>query len=31
VEDIFSWTAIARQTIGLYERLIEQRRAGAPL
>jgi len=29
VEEIFSWTAIAHQTIGLYERLIEQRRAGA--
>jgi starch synthase len=28
VEDIFSWTAIAHQTIQLYERLIEQRRSG---
>jgi alpha-maltose-1-phosphate synthase len=28
VEDIFSWTAIADQTIELYERLIEQKRAG---
>jgi starch synthase len=28
VEDIFSWTAIAGQTIELYERLIEQKRAG---
>lgn len=27
VEEIFSWTAIARQTIQLYESLIEQRRA----
>jgi starch synthase len=27
VEDIFSWTAIAHQTIGLYQRLIEQRKA----
>jgi starch synthase len=25
VEDTFSWTAIAHQTIGLYERLIERR------
>jgi hypothetical protein len=31
VEDIFSWTAIAHQTISLYERLIEQRRAAAQL
>jgi starch synthase len=29
VEDIFSWTAIAHQTIQLYEQLIEQRRRGA--
>jgi len=29
VEDIFSWTAIAHQTIQLYEHLIEQRRRGA--
>jgi starch synthase len=29
VEDIFSWTAIAHQTIALYERLIEQRKGGA--
>jgi starch synthase len=27
VEDIFSWTAIAHQTIDLYQRLIEQKRA----
>jgi starch synthase len=27
VEDIFSWTAIAHQTIGLYERLIGNRKA----
>jgi starch synthase len=27
VEDIFSWTAIAHQTIDLYKRLIEQKRA----
>ena len=26
VEDIFSWTAIAHQTIGLYERLIGERK-----
>jgi starch synthase len=26
VEEIFSWTAIAHQTISLYERLIEQRK-----
>jgi starch synthase len=25
VEDIFSWTAIAHQTIDLYKSLIEQR------
>src|SRR5271166_4328469 len=29
VEDVFSWTSIAHQTIELYERLIEQRRSGA--
>ena len=29
VEDIFSWTAIAHQTIELYERLIQQMKAGA--
>ncbi len=29
VEETFSWTAIANQTIDLYERLIEQRKAGA--
>ena len=29
VEEIFSWTAIAHQTIGLYQGLIEQRRVGA--
>jgi alpha-maltose-1-phosphate synthase len=28
VEEIFSWKAIAHQTIGLYERLIEQRKQG---
>lgn len=28
VEDIFSWTAIADQTITLYQHLIEQKRAG---
>jgi starch synthase len=28
VEAIFSWTAIARQTIQLYESLIEQGRSG---
>ena len=28
VEDIFSWTAIAHQTIQLYEHLIEQRKSG---
>ncbi len=27
VEEIFSWTAIAHQTIDLYERLIEQKKA----
>jgi starch synthase len=27
VEETFSWTAIAHQTIGLYQRLIEQRKA----
>jgi starch synthase len=27
VEDIFSWTAIAHQTIDLYQRLIEQKKA----
>ena len=26
VEDIFSWTAIAQQTVGLYQQLIEQRK-----
>lgn len=30
VEDIFSWTAIADQTIDLYRKLIEQKSAGAP-
>ena len=29
VEEIFSWTAIAHQTVALYQRLIEQRKAGA--
>jgi starch synthase len=29
VEEIFSWTAIAHQTIELYERLIEERRMSA--
>lgn len=29
VEENFSWTAIAHQTIGLYERLIEQSSTGA--
>ena len=29
VEETFSWTAIAHQTIGLYERLIEERKTGA--
>ena len=29
VEEIFSWTAIAQQTISLYERLIAQRKTGA--
>jgi starch synthase len=29
VEDIFSWAAIAHQTIQLYEHLIEQRRHSA--
>jgi starch synthase len=29
VEEIFSWTAIAHQTIDLYERLIDQRKAAA--
>jgi starch synthase len=29
VEDIFSWTAIAHQTIELYERLIEQMKSGS--
>ncbi len=28
VEETFSWTAIAQQTIRLYERLIEQRKTG---
>jgi len=27
VEDIFSWTAIAHQTIGLYQHLVEQKKA----
>jgi len=27
VEDIFSWTAIAHQTIDLYRRLIEEKKA----
>jgi len=26
VEEIFSWTAIAHQTIDLYQRLIEQKK-----
>ncbi len=29
VEDIFSWTAIAHQTIALYKSLLEHRKAGA--
>ena len=29
VEEIFSWTAIAHQTIDLYRRLIEEHKAGA--
>ena len=29
VEKMFRWTAIAHQTIALYERLIEERKAGA--
>ena len=29
VEDVFSWTAIAQQTVHLYERLIEAKRMGA--
>jgi starch synthase len=29
VEDIFSWTAIAHQTVELYRSLIDQRRSGA--
>ncbi len=29
VEEIFSWTAIAQQTIRLYEQLVEERRASA--
>jgi len=29
VEEIFSWTAIAHQTIRLYEQLVEERRASA--
>jgi len=29
VEDVFSWTAIAQQTIALYERLIAERKTGA--
>jgi starch synthase len=29
VEDIFSWTAIAHQTVELYQSLIDQRRSGA--
>jgi len=29
VEDIFSWTAIAHQTIALYERLIAERKGEA--
>ena len=29
VEEIFSWTAIAQQTIQLYERLIAQRNSNA--
>ena len=30
VEEIFSWTAIAQQTIRLYEKLIEQRKTAVP-
>jgi alpha-maltose-1-phosphate synthase len=30
VEEIFSWTAIAQQTICLYERLIQQSSSGVP-
>jgi hypothetical protein len=29
VEATFSWTAIAHQTIALYERLIEERKVAA--
>ena len=29
VEDIFSWTAIAHQTIALYQRLIAERKSGS--
>ena len=29
VEEVFSWTAIAHQTVALYRRLIEQHKAGA--
>ena len=29
VEETFSWTAIAQQTIGLYEKLIEQRKTAS--
>jgi starch synthase len=29
VEEIFSWTAIAQQTVRLYQQLIEQRKSGA--
>jgi len=29
VEETFSWTAIAKQTINLYERLIGQKKVGA--
>jgi len=28
VEEIFSWTSIAQQTIQLYERLIAERKSG---
>jgi hypothetical protein len=29
VEEIFGWTAIAHQTIDLYRRLIDERKAAA--
>jgi alpha-maltose-1-phosphate synthase len=31
VEGVFSWTAIAQQTIGLYKRLIESKKTGSRL